>query len=219
MARRPLSQRPRYPMRQLVLASTSPYRRALLDRLQLAYVAAAPAEEEDHHLELPTHDFVVELALRKATSLAARYPEALIIGADQVAELDGERLFKPETPERAVAQLARLAGRTHRLITGLVVFEPETRRAEQALDVQRMTMRPLPRAALAAYVRREKPLDCAGSYKVEGLGVALFSRMEGEDYTGIMGLPLTKLSALLARFGIEIFTAVGPAVDELDARD
>ncbi|MBW2524625.1 MAG: septum formation protein Maf [Deltaproteobacteria bacterium] len=194
-------------MKPLVLASTSPYRRKLMDQLAVPYVAAAPEEEEDHQLELPTEEFVQELARRKALSLAAKFPEALIIGADQVAEIDGERLFKPMTPARAKAQLRRLAGRTHRLVTGLVVHEPETGRTEAALDVQRMTLRSLSEEAIAAYVEADAPVDCAGAYKVEGAGIALFASMRGDDFTGIIGLPLTKVVDLLERFGVDVLTA------------
>jgi septum formation protein len=198
-------------MKQLVLASTSPYRRELLSRLGIPFVAAAPTVEEDHELDLPTDEFVQELAEQKAKSLAAQFPRALIIGSDQVAELDGERLFKPGTVDRAVDQLTVLTGRTHRLVTGLVLFEPETGRTERALHVQQMTMRPLSEEAVVAYVNRDRPLDCAGAYKVEGLGIALFSRMEGSDFTGIIGLPLTEVVALLERFGVEVLTAGGCA--------
>jgi septum formation protein len=185
----------------LVLASTSLYRRRLLEQLGLDFQAVAPEYEEEHALDLPPDELVLELATRKAQSLGARFPHALIIGADQVAEMDGRILLKPGSVERACAQLAELAGRSHRLITGLVVFQPSADRLERALDVQRMTMRALLPEQIAAYVERERPLDCAGAYKVEGLGIALFSSMSGDDYTGIIGLPLTRLLDLLERFG------------------
>lgn len=191
--------------RPLVLASTSRYRRELLDRLGLAYEARAPLYEEEHHLALPPAELVVELARRKAESLAAACPEALIIGADQVAELDGTVLLKPGTVEGAVAQLARLAGRTHRLLTGVAVHDPRAGRTEAALDVHRMTMRPLAEPQLRAYVERDHPVDCAGAYKVEAAGIALFEALEGRDFTAIVGLPLTLVVTLLGRFGYAVW--------------
>ena len=184
----------------LILASTSAYRRDLLRRLGVDFQAVAPDYEEEHHLDLPPDQLVVELAVRKAQSLAGRYPEALIIGCDQVAELDGRILLKPGTIERAKAQLKELSGKTHRLLTGLAVFQPATARLETALDVHKMTLRKLTDEEIDTFVESEKPVDCAGAYKVEGPGIALFESMSGDDYTGIIGLPLTKLVGLLKRF-------------------
>lgn len=186
--------------RPLVLASTSTYRRDLLSRLGVDFQAVAPDYEEEYDLDLPPEKLVVELAIRKAKSLAGRHPEALIIGSDQVAELDGRILLKPGTIERAQAQLKDLSGKTHRLLTGLAVFEPATARLETVLDVHHMTLRELKDDEIAAFVEAEKPVDCAGAYKVEGPGIGLFESMRGDDYTGIIGLPLTKLVMLLKRF-------------------
>ncbi len=192
------------PERRLVLASTSRYRRELLGRLGLPFEAAAPAYREEHDLDLPPEALVAHLAREKARSLTPRFPDALLLGADQVAELDGEVLGKPGDLERCVAQLGRLAGRTHRLLTGLCVLDAASGRLEQALDVQVMTMRALPEARLRAYAARDRPFDCAGGYRVEGPGIALFEAMRGEDFTGIIGLPLTRVVALLARFGVQV---------------
>jgi len=191
--------------RPLVLASTSRYRRALLDRLGLPYEARAPLYEEEHDLGLPPDQLVVELARRKAESLARVCPDALVIGADQVAELDGAVLLKPGTVERAVEQLGRLAGRTHRLLTGVAVHDARSGLSEVALDVHRMTLRPLRESQLRAYVARDQPTDCAGAYKVEEAGIALFEAMEGRDFTAIVGLPLTVVVTLLGRFGYDVW--------------
>jgi septum formation protein len=185
--------------RSLVLASTSIYRRDLMSRLGIDFQAVAPNYEEEHDLDLPPGELVVELAVRKAQSLADRYPKTRIIGCDQVAELDGHILLKPGNLERAQAQLKELSGRTHRLLTGLAVFEPATSRLETALDVHHMTMRELTDEEIDAFIESEQPVDCAGAYKVEGPGITLFESMQGEDYTGIIGLPLTKLVRLLQR--------------------
>jgi septum formation protein len=184
----------------LILASTSPYRRDLLGRLGVEFQAVAPEYEEEHDLDLPPDQLVVELAARKAQSLESRYPGDLIIGSDQVAELDGRILLKPGSIERAKAQLRELSGRTHRLLTGLAVFQPATGRLETTLDTHHMTLRELTDEEIARFVESEKPVDCAGAYKVEGPGIALFKSMTGDDYTGIIGLPLTKLVGLLKRF-------------------
>jgi septum formation protein len=184
---------------QLVLASTSSYRRALLDQLRIAFAVDRPLYEEEHDLALEPEALVVELARKKAESLMTRHPESLILGSDQVAELDGRILGKPGSAAQAVSQLCALSGRTHRLLTGVALVDAATGRCETCLDVHHMTMRPLTPERLAAYVEREQPLDCAGAYKVEGCGIALFAAMRGEDYTGIIGLPLTRVVGLLER--------------------
>lgn len=188
--------------RPLVLASTSRYRRELLERLGLAFSVAAPRYEEEMDLPLPPDRLVVELAARKARSLAAVHPDALIIGCDQVVEVGGRILGKPGTEDAAVRQLLDMAGRTHRLLTGLAVLEPATGRLGTALDVHDVTVRPLDEATARAYVRRDRPLDCAGSLRVESLGIALLARLRGNDYTAVIGLPLIALTGLLARFGV-----------------
>lgn len=186
--------------RPLVLASTSTYRSDLLRRLGVEFQAVAPAYEEEHDLDLPPEKLVVELAVRKAKSLADRFPNTLIIGSDQVAELDGRILLKPGSIKRAKAQLKELSGRTHRLLTGLVVYQSDGERLESALDIHYMTLWDLTDEEIDEFVELEKPVDCAGAYKVEGPGIALFKSMTGDDYTGIIGLPLTKLVGLLKRF-------------------
>lgn len=189
---------------RLILASTSRYRRALLEQLRLPFEAVAPRYEEEHDLALPPADLVVELARRKAQSLAALYPDALILGSDQLAELDGAILGKPGTPERAVAQLLQMAGRTHRLLTGVALVDGATGATEAALTVHTMRMRPLTQQEAEAYVLHDHPVDCAGSYKVESLGVALFEAMEGDDHTAIVGLPLTRVVTLLGNRGMSV---------------
>lgn len=197
---------------QLVLASTSPYRRALMERLGLPFTAVAPRFEEI--ASEPGADparIVTKNALGKALSLLPDYPGGLLIGSDQVAVCGAEILTKPGTPERAVEQLLRLAGREHRLVTAVAVLrcppagaaDEGGTRGDHAVVENRMRMRPLTPAEAEAYVRLEAPLDCAGAYKSEGLGVTLFERMEGEDPTAIVGLPLIALSRLLRRFGVD----------------
>lgn len=198
-------------MSRLVLASTSPYRRALIERLGLQVETMAPDFDERAAEEalgpLLTSQLAAELALGKARSLAASCPDALIIGADQIAEIDGEHLHKPGTEEAAAAQLRRLAGKTHHLVTAVTVLRAGDLRSETAVDVHALTMRPLSDDAIARYVARDRPLDCAGSYKIESLGIALFERTSGDDFTAIVGMPLTILVTLLARFGVDVLAA------------
>jgi septum formation protein len=194
--------------RPIVLASTSRYRRALLDALGLRYLAEAPQFEEDHALALDPEALVVHFARMKAESLAASHPDALIIGSDQLAELDGRILTKPGSEARAVEQLLELAGRTHRLLTAVALHDPRERSTDDALVIHQMTMRPLTRALAEAYVAHDRPIDCAGAYKVEALGVALFSEMRGPDHTAIVGLPLTRVAELLRRAGVDLLTEV-----------
>jgi septum formation protein len=193
-------------MRNLVLASTSRYRRALLDRLRLPYTPAVPQCDEAavQALGLPAERLVARLARDKAASVAPAFPDALVIGSDQVVALDGEILGKPGSPEAARAQLARLAGRSHRLLTGLAVCDTATGAWQEALDVHEMHVRALSADEIARYVAHDDPIDCAGAYKIESLGIALFHRIVGEDFTAIVGLPLIPLTRLLRALGVAV---------------
>lgn len=192
----------------LVLASTSRYRRALLERLGLTVTCVAPDFDEDAArpslVHLPLSEQALRLAEGKAAAVARLYPEALVIGGDQIAALGGAVLHKPGTAARAEAQLARLAGQTHQLYTAVVVAQGESGKRASAVDVHHMAMRPLSVEAIARYVAQDAPLDCAGSYRVESLGIALFERLAGDDFTAVVGLPLTRLVALLAEFGVAV---------------
>lgn len=186
----------------LVLASTSPYRRQLLDRLGVPYVAVPHAADEGAPGppgETPDA-LAARLAHDKACSLAADWPGALILGSDQVVDLGGEVLGKPGSADAAVAQLRRLAGRRHRLLTAVALRHPDGR-VDRELDVHHMTMRRLDDAALRRYVERDRPVDCAGSYRIEAGGIALFEAIEGADFTAIVGLPLLTVGRLLGRAG------------------
>lgn len=189
-------------MRTLVLASTSRYRRAVLDQLGVEYQAVAPDYEEDHSLPLSPADMVMRFACGKAESVAARFPDALIVGSDQLAELDGAILTKPGSEDAAVQQLLKLASRTHLLHTAVAVHAEGTTVRE--LVTHRMTMRPVSPELARAYVQRDQPIDCAGAYKIEALGLSLFEAMEGTDHSAIVGLPVTALSSLLAQHGDDL---------------
>lgn len=188
----------------LILGSTSRYRRALFDRLGLPFTAIAPACDEEA-LKLPgfaPQALAESLAEAKAASLVPGHPDAVIIGSDQVCALGDEVLHKPGTPERAVAQLARMRGREHRLITAMVVAHGERR--WRHTDVTVLRMRDLDQAALERYVAADAPLDCAGAYKLECRGVALMERIESADQSAIVGLPLIALTGILRGIGYQV---------------
>jgi septum formation protein len=192
---------------RLVLASTSRYRHALLKRLGVPFTAIAPPIDESalqaSLRDLDARALTTHLARAKAQSVAeVEISNAVVVGSDQVLTLDGQILGKPHTAERAVAQLEWLAGRTHELVTALVVVHPGGE--EHHLDVARLTLRPLGRDAIERYVAADSPLDCAGSYKLEARGIALFERVEAPDPTAVTGLPLIALTTILQRLGFAV---------------
>lgn len=190
-------------MRQLVLASTSPFRRELLDRLRLPFEVDAPnVDERQRHGEAP-RTLVQRLAEAKARAVAPKFPGALIIGSDQVACIAGEILGKPGSRERAVAQLRQASGKEVIFETGLCLFDAEHDRAEVCCESYRVQFRSLSDAEISGYIDLEQPLNCAGSFKSEGLGVALFERMDGADPTSLIGLPLLRLLGLLRAAGVD----------------
>ncbi|MBI4613705.1 MAG: septum formation protein Maf [Planctomycetes bacterium] len=187
----------------LVLASSSRYRIALLERLGIPFQAVGHRCEERSAAPaaVSPEEVVRALARAKAESLRAEFPSALILGSDQVVELDGELLGKPGTQEAAVKQLLRLQGREHRLVTAVALSRPGGP-TEVEIDVHQLRMRSLSDAEIRHYVERDRPLDCAGSYRFESLGIALFEGILGEDATAIVGLPLIRTISMLARAGI-----------------
>jgi septum formation protein len=196
------------PPPELILATTSRYRLALLDRLGIVYRSVA--HKLDERTAQPEgaspEEVACALARGKVESVAAEFPGCLVLGSDQVVSFGDELLHKPETEENADKQLERLSGKKHRLLTAVALRKPDGT-WEESLDVHEMFMRPLSEPQLRAYVERERPLDCAGSYKIEGLGIALFESIKGDDYTGIIGLPLTDIVGMLARAGIDVLSA------------
>lgn len=185
----------------LVLASTSRYRRELLARLGLPFRAVAPACDEEA-LKLPglrPEALAARLARAKAESLRATEPGATLLGSDQIAALGDVVLGKPGTVARAAEQLALLAGRTHLLVTAIAVLHAG--RVLEHVDVTRLSMRPLTREQIDRYLAADAPLDCAGSYKLEARGITLFERIESADHSAITGLPLIALTSMLASVG------------------
>jgi septum formation protein len=189
-------------MPDLILASTSRYRAALLDRLGLPYKAVAPAYEEENDLPLAPPDLVRHLAKQKAASVRPDYPNAVIIGSDQVLAIDGGILGKPGTAAAAAAQLARMSGRQLDLVTGLCVLDDDGG-MHGHVETVRLHLRELTPAMIRHYVRRDAPLDCAGSFKIEALGITLFDQVITTDPTAIEGLPLIALTRLLAGLGLD----------------
>jgi septum formation protein len=188
----------------LVLASTSPYRRELLERLRLDFDTVAPGVDEAPYAGESPAATAVRLAQAKASAVRSAFPQALIIGSDQVAELDGERLDKPGTHERAAAQLRRLSGRTATFHTAVALLNAGTGAMHSRLMVTRVVFRELTPTVIDSYLRKEQPYDCAGSAKSEGLGIALLRAIEGDDPTALIGLPLIALTELLAAEGVRV---------------
>ncbi len=190
--------------RQLVLGSTSPYRRELLARLRLPFDVASPEVDETPHPNETPRDLACRLALAKARAVATRFPAAVVIGSDQVADLDGQPLGKPGTHERAVAQLRQMRGRVVVFQTAVAVVCMETGFAQTDLAAVRVRFRDLGDAEIEAYLRAETPYDCAGSAKSEGLGITLLESIENDDPTALVGLPLIRTSRLLRAAGVPL---------------
>lgn len=188
-------------MPPLILASTSRYRQELLSRLRLPFEAVAPGVDETALPGEAPAALAERLALAKARSVAALHPGAVVIGSDQVADLGGEAIGKPGTHEHAVAQLQRMSGRQVIFQTAVAIVAPGLAAIERA-EV-RVRFRTLTDAAIEAYLRADTPYDCAGSAKVESLGVALLEAVESDDPTALIGLPLIRTCALLRRAGLD----------------
>jgi septum formation protein len=186
--------------RRLVLASTSRYRKELLVRLGLPFEVAAPEADESPLPGESPADLALRLAVLKARSV--RTANALIIGSDQAAALDGRLLGKPGSHDAAVRQLRELSGKAADFQTAVALVDTETQSLETRVVSCRVTFRSLDERRIEAYLRREQPYDCAGSAKAEGLGIALIARIDTEDPTSLIGLPLIALTELLERAGM-----------------
>lgn len=190
--------------RRLVLASTSPYRRALLERLGLDFEVASPGTDESPFAgEAPPHT-ALRLAELKARAVAERHPDALIIGSDQVASCAGRVLDKPGGHEKALAQLRFVSGKAASFDTAVVLLDARTGEARGRVVPCTVHFRALDEARIARYLEREKPYDCAGSAKAEGLGIVLIERIETDDPTSLIGLPLIALTEMLEHAGLPV---------------
>ncbi len=186
----------------LILASTSPYRRTLLERLRLPFAAEAPGVEEAARPGEAAGTLALRLAFAKAAAVATRRPRAVVIGSDQVAECQGRVLGKPHTPARACEQLAAASGTTVVFHTAVAVVHADGLTRETHTDLTRVRFRRLGAAEIERYVALDAPFDCAGSFRSEGLGVALFEAIETEDPAALVGLPLIWLAGALRRAGL-----------------
>jgi len=188
----------------LILGSTSRYRRELLERLQLPFEVHAPQVDETPRAGEPPDNLARRLALAKARAVAARYPQAVVIGSDQVADLEGEPLGKPGTHARAVEQLRRMRGRTVIFQTALSVVCLARGFEMSDLAAVKVRFRALSDAEIDTYLRREEPYDCAGSAKSEGLGIALLESIDNDDPTALVGLPLIRTARMLRAAGLPV---------------
>ena len=192
---------------ELILASTSRYRAALLERLGLPFTAVAPEVDETPEAGEAPAVLVRRLAVAKARAGSRLHPEALVIGSDQLAVIDGEVLGKPGTEAKARLQLARLSGRSVTFLTGLCLIGGLDALEQIEVIETPVRFRTLSEAQIADYVSREQPLDCAGAFKSEGLGIALFEAMGGDDPNALIGLPLIALTTMLEKAGLPVLGA------------
>jgi len=187
---------------KLVLASSSPYRRQVLSRLQLPFKAMAPEIDETPHGDEKIAPYVRRLAEEKARALAGQCPDTLIIGSDQACALQGLILGKPGTAEAAAQHLALCSGQWVTFYTGLALYHSGTDSMQSLVETYRVKFRELASEEIAGYIRLDQPLDCAGSFKVEQSGIALFEAMEGRDYNTLLGMPMIALITLLREAGL-----------------
>ena len=188
---------------QLVLASTSPFRQEILKKLHLDFVTAKPDCDETPITGESPQQLVMRLAKEKAKSCQVTSP-SLIIGSDQVCVIDGEIIGKPHTREKAIEQLSRQSSKSITFYTGLSVWNSVTQKTDTRLDTFVVHFRDLTRTQIESYVDKEQPLYCAGSFKSEGLGIALFERLEGKDPNTLIGLPLIDLIDMLGAQGMDV---------------
>lgn len=191
--------------RALVLGSTSVYRRELLSRLRLPFTVEPPQVDESPLAGEQPAELARRLAAAKAAAVAAKHPSAVVIGSDQVADLEGEALGKPGNHANAVAQLRRMSGRTVVFHTALAVMCQDSGFAQHELAPVRVRFRALDDAEIEAYLHAEQPYDCAGSAKSEGLGIALLDAIESDDPTALVGLPLIRTARMLRAAGLRVF--------------
>ncbi|MFV0449679.1 MAG: Maf family protein [Vibrio sp.] len=184
------------PNYQLVLASTSPFRQQLLNKLNIPFITAQPDCDETPLQNESPESLVQRLADQKARSCVVEKP-SLIVGSDQVCVIDGQIVGKPHSQQKAIEQLISQSGKAITFYTGLALYNSHTRQSQITLDTFTVHFRHLTRSMVERYVEKELPLNCAGSFKSEGLGIALFEKLEGDDPNSLIGLPLIQLIKLL----------------------
>lgn len=192
----------------IVLASSSRYRRQLLQKLGVEFIWASPDIDETPDNHEPPEQLVLRLAQQKATALATTFPEHLIIGSDQIATLNNQIIGKPHTHEAATNQLMSFSGKEVVFLTSLCLYNSKTLHSQLALDKYTVKFRQLSEEQIERYLRKEEPYDCAGSFKSEGMGICLFEKMAGKDPNTLVGLPLIELVSMLINEGMD---PLGPA--------
>lgn len=188
----------------LILASSSPFRQQILKKLNLPFSSFSPDVDESHIKDESPQALVARLSVMKAKAADGTFSEGLVIGSDQVAVHEGKILGKPHTKENAIKQLQSFSGNKVRFLTGLCLYDIATNRHEVIVEPFDVHFKELNLAQIEAYCDAETPYQCAGSFKSEGLGICLFEKLEGSDPNTLIGLPLIRLNALLARFGVDV---------------
>ncbi|GLX76801.1 Maf-like protein [Thalassotalea insulae] len=188
----------------IILGSTSPFRKSLLEKLNIAFSCAKPQVDETPLVNETPQALVERLAILKAKAVANEHDNALIIGSDQVATCDGEILGKPHTAENAIKQLTKFSGKCVTFYTGLAIYSSTSSTVKSLVEPFKVHFKQLNQQDIENYVNAEQPLNCAGSFKSEGLGICLFDRLEGDDPNSLIGLPLIRLNELLQSFDFNI---------------
>lgn len=183
--------------RQFILGSSSPARRMLMERLRIPFTVAAPDIDESPRENEPADKLVLRLAEEKARKIAAQFPNAIVISCDQVGILDDHIVSKPNTHTNAVWQLQKASEQNIRFLTGLCVLDTQTHHLQLAVETYYVQFRSLSAETIEAYLHKEKPYACAGSFHIEGLGITLVEKLQGDDYTALIGLPLIRLTSML----------------------
>lgn len=182
---------------KLVLASTSPFRKAILDKLGVDFDTASPETDESALINESPKDLVERLSIAKAKAVAEKRTDSLIIGSDQISVIDGEIIGKPHTHENAVKQLQKASDKTVTFYTGLCLYNSQTKEYQSEVVPFDVVFRPLSNQVIESYLSKEKPYNCAGSFKSEALGIVLFEKLIGDDPNTLMGLPLIRLVKML----------------------
>ena len=192
----------------LVLASSSPYRKQLLQKLHMDFITATPDIDESQHPGEPPAQMALRLAKEKASALKAVYPQHFIIASDQVAMLNQTQLKKPGDKNNAFNQLQQCSAKAVKFYTSVCILDSSTGELKSALDICSVYFKKLSKQQIINYIDLEQPYQCAGSFKSEGLGIALFERIEGDDPNALIGLPLIKLISLLDAFNLDVLAKV-----------
>lgn len=195
----------------LILASSSPFRKQLLEKLGLPFIGQAPNIDESPHKGETAIALATRLSTQKAEALSLHYPNHLIIGCDQVATLNDQLVGKPGNHPKAMEQLLRAQGESMQFVTALTLLNSATQQRQISHEIFTVKFRPLSYQQIESYLLKEQPYQCAGSFKCEGLGIALFEKLEGRDPNSLVGLPLLLLCEMLIKEGVDVLTFNHPA--------